>query len=219
LDVTSDELKSVNNGVVSVFSNCVRMLVVNSPPPSFLRRTHDLKYQEVTGHQNFTISHDKIMQLCKDHVIPGIYLFPGAGFAKIGLSAGVRLSKTVTDHDVKLMDVKFMNSFDIKEDYKLIYEHTFGCGVEFPRCLYGKVLGEIEVDKGCSMFTTCWVQAESLVGGETWNDSSSSARNISETATKEDISLNRFFPQTSSTHTRYAILCLQMKYDNYLGSI
>ena len=45
--------------------------------------------------------------------------------------------------------------------------------------LYGKLLGEMEVYKDPSLFITCWVEAESLTGGGTGHDKSSSKRDLS----------------------------------------
>ena len=71
------------------------------------------------------------MDLCKNHIIAGQILLPDAGFVEIGLEAGTETLNTCIESDTKLLDITFINAFELEDGCRIIYNHTHGSLMDF----------------------------------------------------------------------------------------
>ncbi|KAL9188495.1 LOW QUALITY PROTEIN: hypothetical protein ACHAXT_006873 [Thalassiosira profunda] len=97
-----------NHDINEVFPNRTRLPWPEQPPHPLLQQARAIGSRGEEGAEYRTVFHDKLMELYADHVIPGMCLFPAAGFVEMGLAAGARMSSIDgTEAGVELLDISF----------------------------------------------------------------------------------------------------------------
>ena len=75
------------------------------------------------------VFHEHLIEFFGDHIISGITMFPVAGYLEMGLAAVPLMSSTYST--VELVDVKFVQPFDVTARCKMTSIYHFGSGIQF----------------------------------------------------------------------------------------